>query len=118
MPTNRIEISVELNEEKVPQSISWSAQTGEEEKINRAKAMMLSFWDGEDRTTMRLDLWTEEMMVDEMTDFFYQTLVTMADTYKKSTHSEEQAQDLSRFARQFREKFLEKEKAAQGIAGK
>jgi hypothetical protein len=36
--------------------------------------MMLSFWDGSEKAALRIDLWTKDMMVDEMADFFYQTI--------------------------------------------
>lgn len=41
------------------------------------------------------------MMVDEMADFFYQTLLTMADTYQRATRNEEQVNDLRNFAKIF-----------------
>ena len=30
---------------------------------------MLSFWDSTDKSALRIDLWTKDMMVDEMADF-------------------------------------------------
>jgi hypothetical protein len=35
--------------------------------------MMVSFWDGADKAAMRIDLWTQQMMVDEMADFLSRT---------------------------------------------
>jgi hypothetical protein len=32
-----------------------------------------------EKAALRIDLWTKDMMVDEMADFFYQTLMTMAE---------------------------------------
>jgi len=69
--------------------------------------MMLSFWDGADKTALRVDLWTKEMMVDEMTDFFYQTIMTMADTYERATHQQELVDDMKNFAKTFYAKFRE-----------
>jgi gliding motility-associated protein GldC len=67
--------------------------------------MMLAFWDGAEKTALRMDLWTREMMVDEMADFFYQTLMTMADTYQRSTQQNELSADIKKFAREFLNKF-------------
>ena len=53
----------------MPEGISWTA-TDATGKRQRSKAMMLAFWDGEEKAAMRIDLWTKTMMVDEMADFF------------------------------------------------
>ena len=65
-----ITIDVELDQGRTPESIYWSATDSTMDKARKAKAMMLSFWDGADKTSLRIDLWTKEMMVDEMADFF------------------------------------------------
>jgi gliding motility-associated protein GldC len=69
--------------------------------------MMLAFWDGADKTALRVDLWTKDMMVDEMADFFYQTLYTMADTFDRATHQQELVEDIRKFAREFYKRFRE-----------
>lgn len=97
------------DENKVPDSIAWSATDTTVENAQKAKAMLVSFWDGADKAALRIDLWTKDMMVDEMADFFYQTLMTMADTYGRATHYHEQAEDMKQFARNFYEKFREKQ---------
>ena len=71
----------------------------------RAKAMMISFWDGADKSAFRIDLWTKDMMVDEMADFFYQTFITMADTYNRATQHRDLAVEMKTFAKDFYAKF-------------
>jgi gliding motility-associated protein GldC len=77
--------------------------------------MMLSFWDGTEKAALRIDLWTKDMMVDEMGDFFYQTIMTMADTYGRATADDENVGEMKKFAREFYGKFktqqLKKNKA-------
>jgi gliding motility-associated protein GldC len=46
---------------------------------------MLSVWDSKSKESMRIDLWTKEMPVDEMKIFFHQTLVAMSDTFHRAT---------------------------------
>lgn len=103
-----IQIQVALDEQKVPESIEWTATDSTADRMNKAKAMMVAFWDGTDRTALRIDLWTKEMMVDEMADFFYQTMMTMADTYQRATPWADQANDIRAFAGDFYKKFEEK----------
>ena len=102
---SNIKINVSLNEEKVPQTISWSATDSTAEVPQAAKAMLVSFWDGLDKAALRIDLWTKEMMVDEMADFYFQCLMGMAETFRRSTGQAEMADDLQEFARQFFKKF-------------
>ena len=93
-----ITIDVELDKDKVPKHISWKASDSTADTGQQSKAMMLSFWDGADKAAMRIDLWTKEMMVDEMADFFYQTIMTMADTYGRATNHEEIVADMKKAA--------------------
>jgi gliding motility-associated protein GldC len=105
MSKSTITIDVEMDESRVPESISWGASDTTAEKAQKAKAMMLSFWDGTEKTALRIDLWTKDMMVDEMADFFYQTIITMADSYGRATKHKEIVDDMKKFARDFYGKF-------------
>ena len=108
MSTSSINIDVVLDKERVPEDIRWNASDSATENARQAKAMMLAFWDGAEKTALRIDLWTKEMMVDEMADFFFQTMMTMADTYQRATPWADQANDLRAFAHEFYKKFEEK----------
>ena len=79
------------------------------EEAHKAKAMMLAFWDGADKTALRIDLWTKEMMVDEMGDFFYQTFMTMAETYHRATQDPVLVGEMKAFAKDFYSKFREQQ---------
>ena len=67
--------------------------------------MCLAFWDAADKTAMRIDLWTKEMMVDEMGEFFYQMIFTMADTFSRATKNTELAGEMRTFSNEFIKKF-------------
>ena len=105
MAVSTITINVALDEQKMPEQINWNASETSADADRNAKAMFLSFWDGEDKAALRIDLWTKNMMVDEMTDFFYQTFMSMADTYQRATHNAEITQDIKKFAKQFYKQF-------------
>lgn len=109
MNKSTITIDVHLNENKVPENITWKASDTTIENNQKAKAMMLAFWDSSEKTALRIDLWTKEMMVDEMADFFYQTYMTMADTYDKATQHKEAVDDMKKFAKDFYQKFRDKQ---------
>src|SRR6478736_228969 len=105
MPTSTITIDVHLDENKVPDKISWHATDSSAVAAQHAKAMMVAFWDSADKSALRIDLWTKDMMVDEMSDFFYQTFSTMADTYSRATQYKELSNDIKIFAKDFYAKF-------------
>lgn len=98
-----IELNIELNDNNLPQKISWSAEDGNI-KNKLAKAFLLSIWDIEEQNTMKIDLWTQEMTVEEMKQFFHQTLLTMADTFEKATGEHLIAEDLRDYCYHFAEK--------------
>ena len=109
MSQSNINIDVQLDEARMVETIKWRASDSTVENAQKAKAMMLSFWDGAEKTALRIDLWTKEMMVDEMADFFYQTFMTMADTYERATKHAEIVADMKKFAHDFYDKFREKQ---------
>jgi gliding motility-associated protein GldC len=107
MKKSTITVEVNLDDKNVPEQITWSATDSSADSARVAKAMMLAFWDGADKSALRMDLWTKEMMVDEMADFYYQTLMTMADSFNRATHQQELVNDLKKFAQDFYTKFRE-----------
>ena len=107
MHTSTINIDVHLDEQKVPQSIQWKASDSTADMAQPARAMMVAFWDAADKSALRIDLWTKEMMVDEMADFYYQTLMGMADTYMRATQQKEMMEDMKAFAKEFYKKFCD-----------
>lgn len=109
MTKSTITIDVEMDEKRVPETILWSATDNIAAAPQKSKAMMLAFWDGEEKTAMRIDLWAKTMMIDEMADFFYQTMMTMADTYGRATNYTEMVNDMKTFAREFYHKSREKQ---------
>jgi len=105
MQTSTITIDVHLDDNKVPETIKWKASDSTADDMQKAKALMLSFWDGTDKSALRIDLWTKEMIVDEMADFFYQTMMTMADTFNRATQQHEMTEEMKTFAKEFYKKF-------------
>ncbi len=96
-----------LDQTRMPEDISWSATESSINEPRNAKAMILSFWDGQDKSALRIDLWTRKMMVDEMADFFFQTMMSMADTFDRATKQTELVHDMKDFAKKFYHKFQE-----------
>jgi gliding motility-associated protein GldC len=101
--TSEIKFLVELDENRVPEKLTWSAEDGGVE-LEEAKAMMLSIWDSKVQETLRIDLWTKDMPLDEMKLFFHQTLVAMSETFQRATQDEKMADTMKDFCDYFAEK--------------
>lgn len=111
--SSTIQLSITLDENKMPEKIHWQAAEGGVPNPTEAKAFMLSIWDLNESAALRIDLWTKKMMVDEMNDFFFQTLMTMADTYERATTQMELAEEIRTFSKGFKVKMEEEMKKNQ-----
>ena len=100
---SRIEFEIGLDENKVPEKMSWNAQDGGVDK-DETKAIMLSIWDAKQKDTLRIDLWTKDMPVDEMKQFFHQTLVSMSHSFERATNDEKMSETMRDFCDYFAEK--------------
>lgn len=100
---SEIKFKVGLDENKVPEEISWTAADGGI-KDEASKAIMISVWDHLQKDTLRMDLWTKEMPVDEMKQFFHQTLVAMASSFERATNDEKMTATMRDFCDFFAEK--------------
>ena len=103
MRQTQITINVELDENHVPEKMTWNAQDGGVEN-QETKATMISVWDDKAMEALRIDLWTKDMPVDEMKQFFHQTLVAMADTFQRATADEKMSDTMRDFCDYFAEK--------------
>ena len=100
---SKIELNVALDENKIPESLSWTAEDGGISN-EEAKAIMLSVWDSKAKESLRIDLWTKDMPVDEMKMFFHQTLVAMSDTFYRASQDEKMTATMKDFCDYFAEK--------------
>ena len=100
---SEVKFTIGLDENKVPEEISWTAQDG---GISNApsKSVMISVWDHQQKDTLRMDLWTKDMPVDEMKQFYHQTLVSMADTFERATDDTKMSATMRDFCDYFAEK--------------
>ena len=100
---SEIKFFIELDENKIPEKLTWSAQDGG--IVNEeAKAIMLSVWNSKKKESLKIDLWTKDMPVDEMKIFIYQSLLAMSDTFQRATTDEKMADTMRDFCDYFAEK--------------
>jgi gliding motility-associated protein GldC len=101
--TSEIKFKIDLDENKVPEEISWTAKDGGIDN-EASKAVMISVWDYKKKDTLRMDLWTKDMPVDEMKQFYHQTLVSMAESFERATDDAKMGATMKDFCDYFAEK--------------
>jgi gliding motility-associated protein GldC len=99
---SEINFKVKLDENKIPVEIEWSAT--DQKELSKCKAAFISIWDEKEENTLKLDLWTREMLMDEMKLFYHQQLLTMADTFERATGDEKMSATMRDFCEYFAEK--------------
>jgi gliding motility-associated protein GldC len=111
MRETEINFKITLDENNLPEKITWSATEGNE--ASSSKSVMIALWDSIENNTLRIDLWTKDMLVDEMKQFYHQCLLSMADTFDRATGETEVAKEMRGFAQHFAEKLklIEKKQA-------
>lgn len=85
MKKSEIKFVVELDQQNVPEKIFWDATDRDEDEISETKAISLSVWDFLQKNTLRIDLWTKDMPVDEMKQFCIDTIGGLAQTVLSAT---------------------------------
>jgi len=101
--TAEIRLKVELDGDNLPTRIEWQATEAKSDGPVPCQSMMLSLWDGENKTTAAIDLWTRDATIDDMNLHFYQTFHKMADTYLRATKNSQVARLIHDFGDGFGE---------------
>ena len=102
MKKSKISFEIELDKNNLPQSIMLNTADGQLENVD-VKSFLISAWDKKTNETLRIDLWTKEMMVNEMLIMYHQTLLSMASSLEKATNESNLADALRDYCRFFAE---------------
>ncbi|NML64929.1 gliding motility protein GldC [Hymenobacter sp. RP-2-7] len=90
MKKSEIRFSIALDDQKVPEAISWQA-TDAGQDLNFAKAINVAIWDRNADATMKIDLWTKDMPTDAMKYFVVDNIGSMAETIMTATGDKQMA---------------------------
>jgi gliding motility-associated protein GldC len=102
MKKSDIVFTVGLDENHIPEEITWNAEdTGDK---GAADAVMLAIWDSMQKEALRIDLWTKYMDTHDMKLFVFQSMMTMADSFERATGEELMAKEMREFGMRFGEK--------------
>tara|TARA_B100001758_G_C18152774_1_gene474935 strand:- start:402 stop:725 length:324 start_codon:yes stop_codon:yes gene_type:complete len=88
-----LKFEVELDENNLPNSIKMLEDQAKNSTIN-LKALMIAAWDAKRKETLRVDIWTKDMPVNDMFILYHQNMMGMATSLEKSTGQDKLAQAL------------------------
>ncbi len=108
MKKAEIKLTIELDEGNVPEKITWESTDGDNNEALPAKALILALWDHHYKNSLRIDLWTKDMPLDEMKRFFYETLQTMGDSFIRASGGDKLAEAVIGDLRDYCDHFAEK----------
>lgn len=94
MKKSEINFKIQLDDNNIPETIQWDA-TDKPGEIDHTKAITIGIWDDAAKNTMRLDLWTKDMPIDEMKMFYIDALSGMAQTILSATGDEKMAASIT-----------------------
>lgn len=95
--TSEIRIKVGLDENKIPVDLKWMATDSDHRHLNDCKAVNISIWDPVDRNSLGINLWTRDLMVDEMHSHFFRTLMQLTESYVRATGNPHAAERMKTF---------------------
>ena len=85
MKNSEIKFKVNLDDKNIPSSIEWDATDKEAEGLETTNSISLNVWDNLNNSTLRIDLWTEQMSVADMKRIYIDILGGMAQSILNST---------------------------------
>lgn len=95
MKKSTINFTVELDQNSVPEKILWDATDKPEPGISETKSISLALWDPRQKNTLRIDLWTKDMPVEEMKRFHIDCLGGLAQSVLTATGDEHMANEIN-----------------------
>ena len=98
MKTSEIRFKIALDDRNIPHDIKWLATDSKHQELKDEKSMFISLWDPADKTTFNIHLWTKDMNTDEMHAQFFQTLMSLTESYQRATGNPYVAEEMKKFA--------------------
>ena len=92
MSNSKIVFDIKLDADNVPEKINWSATDNPQgDAPSETKAVSIALWDHKVKQSLRIDLWSKDMPVDEMKKFYIECIAGLGDGIKRSTNDEKMA---------------------------
>ncbi|MBN8578305.1 MAG: gliding motility protein GldC [Cyclobacteriaceae bacterium] len=90
-----IQFTIQLDSKNIPERIRWEATDKPEDTPEDTKSISVALWDSQQKNTMRIDLWTKDMPVDEMKRFYIENIGGIAQSVLTATGDEAMANEIN-----------------------
>ena len=88
MKQSNIKFEIELDNNNVPEKISWDATDKPEAGPSETRAISVALWDHEQNNTLRIDLWAKNMPVEDMKRFYVDCIGGLSQSVLSATGDE------------------------------
>lgn len=95
MKKSTIQFHIALDDNNVPEKIEWDATDKPEEGLSESKSISLALWDHDHKSTLRIDLWSKDMPVEDMKRFYVDCIGGLSQSLLRSTGDEFMAQEMN-----------------------
>jgi gliding motility-associated protein GldC len=93
MKKSTINFTIQLDKQNVPEKILWDATDKPEPGLSETKSISIALWDHKEKNTLRIDLWSKDMPVDEMKRFYIDCIGGIAQSMLSATGDELMARE-------------------------
>jgi gliding motility-associated protein GldC len=93
MKKSNINFTVQLDNNNVPDKIFWDATDKPDPELTETKSISIALWDHTQKNTLRIDLWSKDMPVEEMKKFYIDCIGGLAQSMLTSTGDEVMANE-------------------------
>jgi gliding motility-associated protein GldC len=94
MKNSSIQFNITLDNNNVPEKIMWDANDKPDGGLIETKSISVSVWDHDQKNTLRIDLWTKDMPVNDMKRFYIESIGGMAQSVLRATGDEFMAREM------------------------
>ena len=101
MSKSEIKLVVELDEDNIPEKMFWDADQKEKPGLEETKSFSLSLWEHSSKNTLRIDLWSKDMPVEDMKRFYIDCLGGLAQSVLNSTGDEYMSGEMNALCEKF-----------------
>jgi gliding motility-associated protein GldC len=95
MKKSTINFTVELDQNNIPDKIRWDATDKPDPGLSETKAISVALWDHTEKNTLRIDLWTKDMPIDDMKRFYIDCIGGVAQSALTATGDEYMANEVN-----------------------
>jgi gliding motility-associated protein GldC len=95
MRKTNITFNIELDNNNVPEKIHWDATDKPDAGLSETKAISVALWDHKQKSTLRIDLWSKDMPVNEMKRFYIDCIGGLAQSALSATGDEVMGREMN-----------------------